>query len=104
MQIMQLTAICKAAHCVPLKQILSNSLTLKVMGLTAFFVFVLCLHVSAGGLTQQVNVTVTNAPAKQVFKIIQKQTGLTFFVDSELMDQAKAVTLNVKNASLPSVI
>jgi TonB-dependent starch-binding outer membrane protein SusC len=101
---MQLTVVCKTAIYLPLKQAIVNPQTLKVMRLTAVFLFALCMHVCANGVGQQVSVNVENVPAKKVFRFIQKQTGLSFFIDESLLNKSKNVTLHVKDVSLQSVI
>src|SRR5690606_38684776 len=58
----------------------------------------------ATGLGQQVSFSGRNVPLKNVFRVIEKQTGYVVFYDESLLDGAPNVTLNVKNEPLNSFI
>ncbi|MEP7257823.1 MAG: TonB-dependent receptor [Flavitalea sp.] len=70
------------------------------MKMTFILLTVAILHVSAGTLAQNVTISVRNAPLERVFMEIRKQSGYAFFFDYSLMEQAKKITLSVKNMPL----
>jgi TonB-linked SusC/RagA family outer membrane protein len=74
------------------------------MKLTAFFLLIGCLHVSAGVVGQTVTLKVKDAPMKEVFREIQKQTGFDVFVDEALLEKSGKVTLDVKDMPVPEVL
>jgi TonB-linked SusC/RagA family outer membrane protein len=78
--------------------------TWMVMKLTAIFIFVGCLEVSAGTNAQTVTISLRNTPLEQVFKEVKKQTGYSFVYTSELIRQTANVTIDMKNASLQQVL
>lgn len=64
----------------------------------AFFLMTAAfLQVSAAGISQNVSFKYRNAPLKEVFREIEKQTGYVFFYDMELLSRAKPVTLHLRN-------
>jgi len=78
--------------------------TWLIMKMTIVLLTIACLHVSAKGHAQSVTLTVKNAPLEKVFKELKKQTGYDFWYESELLQNAKNVTLEVKNASLTNTL
>ncbi|UYQ91143.1 TonB-dependent receptor [Chitinophaga horti] len=72
--------------------------------LTAFLLFVACLHVSATGLSQQVTLSVRNAPLQKLFKEITARTGVSVIYGEAVLRNTSAVTLSVKNAPLREVL
>lgn len=79
------------------------SQTLRVMKLTAFFMVAACLHASAKGFSQ-ISITEKNASLSKVFRAIEKQSDYVFFYDYKWLQHAKAVSINMKNASLSEVL
>jgi TonB-linked SusC/RagA family outer membrane protein len=78
--------------------------TWMIMKLTAIFLFVGCLEVSARTDAQTVSLSLHNTPLEQVFKAVRKQTGYSFVYTRELIQQTGGVTVDLKNASLPQVM
>jgi TonB-linked SusC/RagA family outer membrane protein len=78
--------------------------TWMVMKLTAFFIFVGCLEVSAGTNAQTVTISLRNTPLEHVFREVKKQTGYSFVYTRELLEQTGNVTIDMKNASLQQVL
>jgi TonB-linked SusC/RagA family outer membrane protein len=87
-----------------LKEKQRNTKLLRIMRLTSFLILAACLQVSARGLTQTLTLKEDNVPLKQVFQKIEKQTGYTFIYKTEVLANAKNVTINVSNASLEQVL
>ena len=69
------------------------------MKLTAFFILMICMQVSANGFGQ-INLSANNAPLQRVFKEIQKQSGYDFLSPYDLLRDAGRVTVKVRNATL----
>ncbi|WP_164974057.1 SusC/RagA family TonB-linked outer membrane protein [Filimonas effusa] len=74
------------------------------MKLTAFFMFVFSLHLSARTLAQRVTVSGKDLSLKQVCEIIKKQTGYEFMIDNALVEKAGRMNLNVKETSITEVL
>ncbi len=97
---MHLTAIPSSRSC-------GNGLTRKivrVMKLTAVLLFAACMQVAARTEGQTVTLKVTNAPMKEVFREIQKQTGLNVMVDEAILEKAGRVTLDVRDMPVSQVL
>jgi TonB-linked SusC/RagA family outer membrane protein len=91
-----------ASNPAPLRGLLSK--TLLVMKLTAFLMLVVCLHVSATGLSQRISISVKNVPVQQVLKEITRQTGVSFVYKESLFKGVSTVNINVKDATLQEVL
>ncbi len=77
--------------------------TLRVMKLTAFILLVACLQVSAKGFSQ-ISISEKNASLDKVFKAIEHQSEYVFFYDYKSLEQAKTVSIKIKNASIAEVL
>lgn len=71
---------------------------LKVMKLTAFFLLVLGLHVSAHGYAQKVNLDFRDVPLTKVIKAIQQQSDFMFLYNNRIIRKAGNVSVQVRNA------
>src|SRR5580658_4881177 len=78
--------------------------TLRIMRLTAIFIIAACLQSQAKGFSQTVTLSEKNAPLEKVLKDIKRQTGFNFLYDVDLLQQALPVDLEVRNASLETVL
>ncbi|MGN6420065.1 MAG: TonB-dependent receptor plug domain-containing protein, partial [Pseudobacter sp.] len=74
------------------------------MKLTVFFLTVTFLNVSVAAVSQNVDLSVRNAPLKQVFIQLQDQTGFSFVYTSQIVKKAQPVTIEVKNRPLTEVL
>jgi TonB-linked SusC/RagA family outer membrane protein len=72
--------------------------------LIAIFLFAGCMQVAARGYGQQVTMNVQDASLLKVFKLLRQQTGYLFVYDLGMMKEAKKVNVDVKDASLESVL
>ena len=97
---MNATALCKLF---PVR-VQTNFKTLRVMKLTAILFLTACLQVAARTEGQTVTLSVKDVPVKKVFREIQKQTGLNFFVEEAVLTRAGKVTLQVKDMPVAQVI
>jgi len=78
--------------------------TFLAMKLTIALLTITLLHAHGGVFSQNVTLSGRNLSLKKVFKEIEKQTGYTFFCNADLLNSAKPVSLNVKDAPLPEVL
>lgn len=78
--------------------------TILAMRLSVILMTIAFLQVSASGNSQIVNFSGKNVPLKQVFKVIEQQTGYVFFYDVTLIRQAKPVTIQLKDVSLEGAL
>lgn len=77
---------------------------LRIMNLTAIFLVISCLQVSAKGYAQKVTLSEKNVPLEKVFQEIKKQTGYVFFFDEAYIKKANKVTIEVKDVSILSAL
>lgn len=77
---------------------------LRVMRLTAFIILTACLQVSANSYSQDITITGKNVSLQKIFGEIRKQTGYFFWYDLREIEQAKPVTISVRNASLEKTL
>ena len=99
---MQLTAIFRS-----LNLSWRNEMTLKlfrIMKFTAFFLLAVCMQVAANTKAQNVTLKVKDAHMKQVFREIQKQTGLNVMIDEAILEKVGKVTLNVLEMPVSQVL
>src|SRR6185369_7189735 len=78
--------------------------TLRIMKITAFLLTIICLHAAAGGHSQTITISATNAPLEKIFTEIKKQTGYEFVYRRELLQNTRAVDIDVKNATVKQVL
>lgn len=74
------------------------------MKITTILLFSACLTASAGGLAQKVTLSVKNTKLEKVFKEIKKQTGYVFFYDTQVLQDAKRVSVYVKNEPIEEAL
>jgi TonB-linked SusC/RagA family outer membrane protein len=88
---------------------------LKICGLTPaqitmriylsfFLVMSLFVQISAASFGQKVTLSAKNASIGKLFSMIKKQTGYNFVYTSNLMDDAKPITINVKDVELEEAL
>jgi TonB-dependent starch-binding outer membrane protein SusC len=82
----------------PIKRIMGAVGYCKLLPLWALFAWSQAVH------AQTVTLTVTNAPLKEVFSQIKKQTGYHFIYASEFLKDAKPVSLSVVETKLEEVL
>lgn len=81
-----------------------NHQTLLAMKLTAIFLFLAFLHAGANTFAQKVTLSERNAPLRQVFKSIEKQTGYNFFYNNRTLQGTRKVDINVKETSIQDAL
>lgn len=78
--------------------------TILVMKLIVFLIAFTCLQVSATGYAQKISVTKKNASLEEVLSAIESQSGYTVLFNSNVLQRAKVVTINLKNSSLTDAL
>lgn len=78
--------------------------TLLFMKLTAILLLAVCLQVSAEGYSQQISLSIKNAPLEKVFSQIGKQSGHHFFFNQRLLKDARRISLDLKDVSLKEAL
>ncbi|MEO6187206.1 MAG: TonB-dependent receptor [Ginsengibacter sp.] len=63
-----------------------------------------CLTASAEGSSQKVTLSQKNVKLEKVFREIRKQTGYVFFYDARVLQDAKTVSIHVKNADVEDAL
>ena len=71
-----------------------------VMKLTIALVTVLCMHLHAATFGQNITIADKNAKLEKILNQIEKQSGYTFWYNTDLVKNAPKVTLDVKNYTL----
>jgi TonB-linked SusC/RagA family outer membrane protein len=77
---------------------------IQVMKLTFILMLAACLQVSAKGYSQNITLSLKNAPLEKMFGEVKRQTGYSFIYTRELLQNATTVTLEVINAPLEKVL
>lgn len=77
---------------------------LLIMKLTFIFLMAAILQVNATTYAQSINLTVKNASLEDVFISLRKQSGYNFLYNTEMLNEAKPVSLSAKNESLKEVL
>jgi outer membrane cobalamin receptor len=71
---------------------------------TIILLITVLLHVPSWGHSQTVSLSVKKVSLKKVFTAIKTQTGIVFFYDVALLQDAKPVTVQLKNAPLETAL
>ena len=77
---------------------------LLLMKLMTLFLMIFFLQVRAGSYSQNVTLSLKNVSVERIFKEIQKQTEYRFFYNEKLIKDAKKISIEVKDASVQSVL
>src|ERR1700678_1140720 len=72
--------------------------------LTAIFIFVLSLHISAKSFSQKVTISGKALTLDRVFDEIENQTGYQFIFDKAILSKVKPVALHIKEASIEEAL
>lgn len=75
-----------------------------IMRLTTIVLLVTALHVSAGVYSQKVTISVKATPLEKILNQIKQQTGYSFFWSDQLIAQAPAVSVRLKEATLTQAL
>ena len=81
-----------------------RSKTILVMKLIAILLTVACLQVSAEGFSQQITLSKNNVSLKSVLQYIRKQSGYQLLYNTDLIQKAKPVSINVHNSGIEEAL
>ncbi len=70
------------------------------MKITAVILLAACLSASATGKAQKVSLTLRDAPLEKALKEIKRQTGLDLLYTVDVLQHARPVTIELRNADL----
>ncbi|HLX90856.1 MAG TPA: SusC/RagA family TonB-linked outer membrane protein, partial [Puia sp.] len=76
----------------------------RVMKLSFILLTAAFLQVSARGLSQEVTLSLDNAPIQNVFREIERQTGYGFLYTKKMLEDIPAVSIHVEKASIADVL
>lgn len=93
-------------HCYSDRRFCSSlkSKLVLIMNLVTVFLTVACLQVSAAGFSQQITLSEKNVPLKKILQEIRKQSGHQLLYNSDLIEKAYLVTINVYKASIEEAL
>ncbi len=74
------------------------------MRLIILILLITCLAISKQSHSQQVTLSVKDAPLSQIFTSIEKQTGYFFAYSREILQHTNKVTLDIKNTPLKEAL
>lgn len=77
---------------------------LIIMKLTTLLMIIGCIHVSAAGYSQKINLSERNVSLNSVFSKMEKQSGYHFFSNSEFIAALPNVSVSIKNATLSEAL
>ncbi len=97
---MQLKALCKLL--IVKRRLITK--TIQVMKITSVLLLGFCIQVSAKTYSQDLTLSLKNAPLEKVFVEIEKQSGYSFVYGKEILAHAKNVDLHVSRANLETVL
>jgi TonB-dependent starch-binding outer membrane protein SusC len=75
-----------------------------IMKLVLLLTVMLCLQAGATGYAQTINLSLRDAKLEKVFKEIEKQSDYHFIYTREQLESTSNVTVEVKNASISTVL
>ena len=82
----------------------SFSSALRVLKLTSIFVLITCITANAKTIAQSITFSASNVSLKKIFDEIKKQSEYTVFYNYDILEDAKKVTIHVKEASVEQVL
>ncbi|MBC9915094.1 SusC/RagA family TonB-linked outer membrane protein [Chitinophaga varians] len=68
------------------------------------FLFLFNLQVTASVYSQRISLTATNTPLREVLQTVRKQSGYSFFVESDNLRDSKPVNLYLMENSVPEAL
>ncbi|MGN6417978.1 MAG: STN domain-containing protein, partial [Pseudobacter sp.] len=74
------------------------------MKLTSVLLIAFVFHAGAKGFAQNITYSSRNVPIEQVFTEIKKQTGYFFLYTESILENARPVTISVRDMPLPEFL
>jgi TonB-linked SusC/RagA family outer membrane protein len=88
----------------PKRNRLHLSFPFKIMKLTAVILLIFCVQVRASLYAQNINLAFKDAPLKEIFLEIKKQSGYGFLYNNQMFNHIGTLTVNVKNATIEQAL
>ncbi len=85
------------------ERLLRKKLIMRLKHAT-LLVLISCLHVFASGHAQRISLSVRNSSMLEVMDQIEKQTGYSFWLQTDLLKDKARVSVRVRNGSLTAVL
>ena len=76
----------------------------RTVKLTAFFILLACLHLSARTTAQKLSLSIKNGSLESLFAAIEQKSGFSVFYNVVDLQHSKPVTIDVKDASVEEVL
>ena len=92
------------AHTGPVKKNNQPTKIWRIMRLSALLLMAGALQISAKGVAQKMTMSLKNTPLSTVFTNINRQTGYIVFYNYDALQNARPVTLELKNVSVQEVL
>lgn len=77
---------------------------LLIMNFTAILLLTTCLAANAAGYSQNLSISLKNAPLEKLFEEIKKQTSYSFVYYKDDLTNAKKLNLHIRNVGLEEVM
>jgi TonB-linked SusC/RagA family outer membrane protein len=77
---------------------------LKIMRITTIIMLVFCLHLSASSFSQTISLSAKEMAMKDVFKVIEHQTGYLVWGKLDFLDKSHPVTISVNKMPLANFL
>ena len=74
------------------------------LNLISLLFLITCLHIYAAGYSQHITINERNAPLEKILEKIEKQSGYSFFLQTDLLSKSNKVSLRLKNATLETTL
>lgn len=75
-----------------------------IMRMTFLLVLGICLQTSASSFAQKISLSEKNVSLERIFRAIRAQSGYSFLFDDQQLSRAHNVTIEVKDASIETVL
>ena len=77
---------------------------LLIMKLTAFFLLILCLQVSAEGNSQKISIKISRASLEKAFSLIEKQTDYRFVYNDDYLPLNKKINVEARDWTINQLL
>ncbi|MFD2936714.1 TonB-dependent receptor [Spirosoma flavum] len=74
------------------------------LNFTSILLLATCLHIYASGYSQRISINERNVPLEKVLNKIEKQSGYSFFLQTDLLAKSNKVSLHLTNETLETVL
>ncbi len=82
----------------------SHRKLLLIMKLTAFFLLILCMQVSAEGNSQKISIKISRASLEKAFSLIEKQTEYRFVYNDDYLPLNKKINVEARDWTINQLL